>query len=130
MRALGAAVILLRVNDALPVNPLEVGLIWEWEPGPTEQQLADELRRSTDAYLRAIVERYELPDDTQIIVLDGASGERIPEYARLAGIDLIAMSTHGRSGLRRWLYGSVTTRVMRASEGAMLIVRPATAELR
>ena len=40
------------------------------------------------------------------------------------------MSTHGRTGLRRWLYGSVTTRVMRAGRDSMLIVRPPSEALR
>jgi nucleotide-binding universal stress UspA family protein len=34
------------------------------------------------------------------------------------------MSTHGRTGLRRWLYGSVTAKVLRDSHASMLIIRP------
>lgn len=40
-----------------------------------------------------------------------------------AGADLIAMSTHGRSGFRRWVLGSVTEKVLRAASVPMLIVR-------
>lgn len=38
--------------------------------------------------------------------------------------DLIAMATHGYSGLARWMVGSVTERVLRASHRSMFIVRP------
>lgn len=48
-------------------------------------------------------------------ILDHAIGE---------GIELIAMSTHGRSGLRRWVYGSVTEKVLHNADIAVLIVRP------
>ena len=37
---------------------------------------------------------------------------------------LLAMSTHGRSGVARWLLGSVTDKVLRASDTPLLIVRP------
>ncbi len=44
-----------------------------------------------------------------------------PAHARA---DFIAMATHGRGGLRRWVMGSVTDRVLHATTQPMLIVRP------
>ena len=38
-------------------------------------------------------------------------------------IDLIAMTTHGRTGLSRWVYGSVTEKVLHSVSLTMLIVR-------
>ena len=38
--------------------------------------------------------------------------------------DLIAMSTHGRSGLERWVMGSVTDRLLSATTSPLLVVRP------
>jgi len=69
------------------------------------------------------------PAEVQAIVLDGSHVDRVQEFAQLHGIDLIAMSTHGRTGLRRWLYGSVTDKVMRGAERSMLIIRPPLDEL-
>ena len=66
----------------------------------------------------------------QLMVVDGPPVDKILECADLHGIDLIAMSTHGRTGLRRWLYGSVTAKVMRGFEGHMLIIRPPAHELK
>jgi nucleotide-binding universal stress UspA family protein len=40
------------------------------------------------------------------------------------GCDLIAMSTHGRGGLERWLIGSVTERVLNTTKLPLLVVRP------
>lgn len=130
-RALGAQVVLLRVSDMLPLNPLEIGLMWEWEPVPSDQQAMDALRQAAETYLRDAVARHGLgPDEVQTLVLDGAPADRIQAYARLSAIDLIAMSTHGRTGLRRWLYGSVTAKVMHGTDRAMLIVRPPGETLR
>lgn len=130
-RALGARVILLRVNEMLPLNPLDVTMSWDWDAEAPQRKLVGELRQTAETYLRDIAARYELSAaDVQTIVLDGSPVDRIQEFARLYGIDLIAMSTHGRTGLRRWLYGSVTAKVMRGSDRSMLIVRPPEEELR
>jgi nucleotide-binding universal stress UspA family protein len=50
---------------------------------------------------------------------------RILDEAEAEGADLIVMATHGRSGLSRWLMGSVAERVLRASGTPLLVVRPA-----
>ena len=51
----------------------------------------------------------------------GASGaaHRIAVF----GIDLVAMSTHGRTGVSRWVLGSVAEKVLRASSTPLLLVR-------
>ena len=48
----------------------------------------------------------------------------------LAGADFIAMATHGRGGLRRWVMGSVTDRVLHATTRPLLVVRPALPDTR
>jgi nucleotide-binding universal stress UspA family protein len=53
----------------------------------------------------------------------GDAATEILRVARELEADLIAMSTHGRSGPSRWVLGSVTERVLRASSVPMLLVR-------
>jgi nucleotide-binding universal stress UspA family protein len=48
--------------------------------------------------------------------------ELILDYATDSGIDLIGMSSHGRSGVRRWVHGSVTEKVLRGASCATLII--------
>jgi nucleotide-binding universal stress UspA family protein len=43
---------------------------------------------------------------------------------KFTGCDLIAISTHGRSGLERWTMGSVTERILSATKLPVLVVRP------
>jgi nucleotide-binding universal stress UspA family protein len=51
--------------------------------------------------------------------------EGILQYAETHEVDLIAMSTHGRSRSARWVYGSVTEKVLHGAHHSMLMVRPA-----
>ncbi|MFQ6030868.1 MAG: universal stress protein [Dehalococcoidia bacterium] len=58
-------------------------------------------------------------------LLEGEASEKIDEYVTAQNIDLIVMSTHGHGGLRRFLTGSVTDRVIRSVAVPVLAVPPA-----
>jgi nucleotide-binding universal stress UspA family protein len=51
----------------------------------------------------------------------------IVELAETEGHDLIVMGTHGRTGVRHWLYGSVAEKVVRGAPCPVLTVRVADA---
>ncbi len=53
----------------------------------------------------------------------GPVAESIIDYAEVNHVDLIAMCTHGRTGLARWALGSVADRVLRAGDKPILLVR-------
>ena len=53
----------------------------------------------------------------------GSAAEEIIKAADEINADWIAMSTHGRSGISRWAFGSVTDRVLRGGNKPMLMVR-------
>jgi nucleotide-binding universal stress UspA family protein len=57
-------------------------------------------------------------------VLRGAAAHRIVEFARETPGSIVAMTTHGRSGLRRWVLGSVADEVVRGSGEPVLVIRP------
>jgi nucleotide-binding universal stress UspA family protein len=52
------------------------------------------------------------------------NGEHMDEVAGFYGCDMVAMATHGRSGLQRWMLGSVTERVLEATRLPLLIMQP------
>ena len=58
----------------------------------------------------------------------GHAAEEILSYTGEKGVDLIVMSTHGRTGMWRWVLGSVADKVLRASPVPVLLVRSETAE--
>ena len=55
----------------------------------------------------------------------GDPASRIIDYAADNAVDLIVMSTHGRTGLARWTHGSVANKVIQAAPCAVFTVRPA-----
>jgi nucleotide-binding universal stress UspA family protein len=57
------------------------------------------------------------------VFLEGDPATEIVRYASDAGIDLIVMGTHGRSGMERLLVGSVTERVMREAPCSVMAVK-------
>ncbi len=56
-------------------------------------------------------------------VCEGPVAEAILEHAAQLGVDLIVMSTHGRGGVLRWVYGSVAERVLQGSTCPILLIR-------
>ncbi len=58
------------------------------------------------------------------VVRSGPAPEVITRYAEEEGMDLIVMATHGRTGLRHILMGSVAEKVVRTSGVPVLTVRP------
>jgi nucleotide-binding universal stress UspA family protein len=54
----------------------------------------------------------------------GRAGEAILDYARTKNVNLITIATHGRSGLRRGVFGSVADYLLRESGLPMLVIRP------
>ena len=82
--------------------------------------------RKTDAleYLigvAASLQKYKFV--TKTLVREGQAAAEIISEADPESGTLIAMSTHGRSGLARWAFGSVTDRVLRGTRSSMLLVR-------
>jgi nucleotide-binding universal stress UspA family protein len=57
------------------------------------------------------------------ILVEGDPAGQIVQYARDAGMDLIVMGTHGRTGKERLLLGSVAERVMRDAPCSVMVVK-------
>lgn len=55
------------------------------------------------------------------------AAEAILDYAEAQKADLIAIATHGRSGISRWVFGSVTQKVVQAAPVPVLVIRPKAA---
>lgn len=54
----------------------------------------------------------------------GFPASEIIRHARENSVDLIALSTHGTSGLQRFIYGSVTEKILQGTDVPVLVVRP------
>lgn len=89
--------------------------------------IAQELKSEAEEYLIKMRVRFEAggAKNATHLVLEGSPAAKIAALGAPDGLTL--MTTHGISGIRRWLLGSVTERVMRHARGPLLIVRPASA---
>ncbi|HEY0809131.1 MAG TPA: universal stress protein [Longimicrobiales bacterium] len=61
--------------------------------------------------------------ETDVVVSSSAAGA-ILAYATAHDADIICMATHGRTGVKRWLLGSVADKVMRGASTPLLLYRP------
>lgn len=75
--------------------------------------------KATESIKKEVEEKGITP---RIVIERGVPHEKITSYAEEEDIDVIVMSTHGRSGLDRMLLGSVTEKVIRSSKIPVLTV--------
>ena len=58
-------------------------------------------------------------------VLVGDAAKKLADYSDANDIDLIVMATHGHSGIKRWIMGSVAEKLFRSASTPVLMVRAA-----
>ena len=89
---------------------------------PTEPEVA--VVREAEDYLAAIAERLGQKGlQVETHVRYGHDADEILDHCDQYDIDLIAMSTHGRSGVKRWMLGSVAEKVIRHATKPILLIR-------
>jgi nucleotide-binding universal stress UspA family protein len=121
-------VVLVRVVKKVYTAPPEAVLPVFGANIPNLKRLWEEARLAAEKYLTDKVEdlrgRGALNVTSMALVggADGAAAEII-DLANHAPHNIVAMSTHGESGLGRWVIGSVTLRVVRHSTGPVLVIR-------
>jgi nucleotide-binding universal stress UspA family protein len=89
---------------------------------PTEAQLAV-VREAEDYVGKIEKDLQERGFSAEGHVRYGNEAEEILDHCEHSQIDLVAMSTHGRSGVSRWLLGSVAEKVIRHAKHPVLLVR-------
>ena len=89
----------------------------------TEEEM-DLIKQRVVDYLDHTAENMKKKGVTvKTMVVAGSAGDEILKAAEEIKADLIAMSTHGRSGLRRLAFGSITDKVTRSANVPVLLVR-------
>jgi nucleotide-binding universal stress UspA family protein len=125
-RCTGAAVVLLRIpeypRDGVWAAAATVGYMSI--PFPLTEVREDVVKEATDYLSRVRDDLRARGLRVSTVVKEGRASEVIMEYAHTEGVDLIAMSTHGRTGLGRALFGSVAEEVLRGAGKPILLIRP------
>ena len=114
----GAEIVLLSV----PVTP---NLDYLSRTPGLATQIIEDAERETEAYLKTEVEKLT-EEGTKVtsVMREGPIPEMILMVADEVHADVIAMSTHGRSGIQRWLMGSVADRVVHHAHIPVMFIHP------
>ena len=92
----------------------------------SEESVRDERRKKAAAYLAATSQRVEGDGlgapETHVLTADSAA-HGLLRYCKEADVDMIALSTHGRSGVSRFAVGSVADKLARGAGIPVLVIR-------
>jgi nucleotide-binding universal stress UspA family protein len=121
-RALAVPVVLVRAVGA----HVEIQSSYIPHAAQAYQEQLEAERAEARSYLDEAAGRVAGPgvEVAERVVREGAAPRVILSTADAEGVDVVAMATHGRGGLRRLLLGSVSDKVVRAATGPVLLVRP------
>lgn len=120
----GASLVLLRVTE--PDRLLDPPYSVSSTPRDSEKE-GEDIQIHARRYLTDVADRMrsrgvEVED---VEVREGAPASAILDLVGEHG-DMVAMATHGRGGIKRWLLGSVSDKVLRGADLPVLLVRPGT----
>lgn len=88
------------------------------------KKMEEEREASAKSYLEKVVSRVKQDKvECEVEVLVGKVADSLVDYVAANAIDLVLIATHGRSGIGRWVRGSVADRVLRSSRAPVLMVR-------
>ena len=93
--------------------------------GEFAQQETTRGKQAAREYLDRVEKRFkDIGISVRSEVLIGKASDEIVDYANKNPFNLIVMATHGRSGLSRWVYGSVAENVLTGVSNPIFLVRP------
>ncbi len=108
------------------VEPVQLpSIVAEYSLSQDEVSRLDaENRLAAENYLKQLASRFHY-ENARIgwEVLTGKTAETLADYGTKGGADLIVIATHGRSGISRWVWGSVADRILRSACVPVLMVR-------
>jgi nucleotide-binding universal stress UspA family protein len=116
-RMLGSEIILFEVVPFMPIYG---------SPELVTPLIVDEKQKeSVEAYLAKVAGGLKQKGfNVSSMVKTGQQvALEIIDFAKERGVDLIIMCTHGRSGITRWVLGSVTLKVLTRAETPILLIR-------
>lgn len=119
-RPLDLGVILVRVTLPIEDYYRSLGM-----PVAPNGDLSREIDTMTRNYFTRVQEKLRQEGITRlgVRILHGHPADAIIDFARETPNNLVAMTTHGRSGVGRWLLGSVASRVINHCGDPVLLVR-------
>ena len=106
----------------MPISGDDLGYTFSAEDW---NRMESESRAAAENYLNQLMNRVKYDGiNVELEVLGGGrAADMIADYANKSEVDLIIIATHGRSGVSRWVWGSVADRVLRSASVPVLMVK-------
>jgi nucleotide-binding universal stress UspA family protein len=93
-----------------------------------QEQQVDHLRHQMEQYLTGVRAQLEREYEGLEIKIQWIEGEAVPDaicdYVRSEKVDLVVMSTHGRTGLARLIYGNVAAEIIKSIRTPIMLIYP------
>jgi nucleotide-binding universal stress UspA family protein len=113
----GARVVVLTVEDALLTEAVGLATGTSWSP--------EDSRRALERFVEKTLEGGSVvPASLEYVVAVGKPSVEILRVARTSRCDLLVISTHGLTGMRKLFFGSTTERVLRETTAPVLVTPP------
>ncbi|MEJ2221129.1 MAG: universal stress protein [Desulfobacterales bacterium] len=88
------------------------------------RQIDEQRKKTAEAYLEKIIQKAALGETVPgYEVLEGSVAETLETWAEQNDVDLIIIASHGRSGVSRWVMGSVADRILRSVCVPVMMIR-------
>ena len=88
------------------------------------RQIDEQRKKTAEAYLEKIIQKAALGETVPVYeVLEGSVAETLAAWAEQNDVDLIIIASHGRSGVSRWVMGSVADRNLRSVCVPVMMIR-------
>jgi nucleotide-binding universal stress UspA family protein len=124
-RAFDSKIHLLRVVDTPSAYAMLSRHMETAVTGDILDQIIDSMRRESSTYLEELAARISSQGvNVSSSILEGYPGEQIVEFERRGFFQLVVMATTGRSGVSRFVFGSVAERVLKLGRSPVMMVPP------
>ncbi len=114
-------VVFLRVIEPFRMPSGEASVVFS---DTDVKRIDSDNKTNAKSYLGQIVSRAKYDGVTvESEIITGRAAESIVDYVTKNEVDFITIATHGRSGVSRWVWGSVADRILRSACVPVLMVR-------
>jgi len=101
-----------------------LGAEGDYHEVPVSDEVIGRLKENAGSYLKTVVDRLSAQGfSANSVIRIGSAADQIIDVAEEMDAALVAMTTHGRSGIERWAYGNVADKVLTAGTTSLLLTR-------
>lgn len=112
----GSKIYLVRAFEPTLLPPIAAGFV-------DREELYNQEHKVIEDYLKSKVHE-TIPTET--VVLEGSGPNPLIQWADESDMELIVMTSHGRTGFENWVFGSIAEKIVRHSPCPVLTIGPKT----